>query len=325
MNFKNFLGNEKTKSRISSLFDSSKLPHALVIEGEQGMGKRTLAREIAAALVCRSDFEKPCYECVQCNKAVKKIHPDIFEYSAEGGAKSFHVDVIRNVINDVYVYPNEADYKIYILGNAHCMSESAQNAILKILEEPPSYAVFILTAENKSMLLETVLSRSVTISVSGVLPEIGAEFICGENPDIDFQSAYNAMIALNGNIGKARENLKGGRLRKITELACKIGSAIYADNEYELIKAVSELSGSRQDMIAVLNMLKIVFRDAIAGNEILSGMEELVNTLSNKYTKSKLMALYNTLLKLDDDAGKNANAALLVTKICYSLREAAGR
>ena len=186
MNFNHFLGNEKVKEQISFLLNSGRLPHAIILEGETGIGKRTLAREIAAALVCRSGVSKPCYECTQCQKAEKGYHPDIFEYKPKGGARSFHVETVRNVINDVYVAPNEADYKVYILCNAHFMNDSAQNALLKVLEEPPSYAVFILTVENKSSMLETVLSRSVVLSLEGVDADSGAELIANKNEDIDF-------------------------------------------------------------------------------------------------------------------------------------------
>lgn len=326
MNFKCFLGNERVKEQLSFLMSSSRLPHAIIIEGEEGSGKRTLAWEIAAALVCRSQQEKPCYECSQCVKARKGVHPDIYEYSAEGGAKSFHVDVVRDVISDVYMSPNESEYKVYILGNAHCMNESAQNAILKVLEEPPEYAVFILTAVSRTMLLETVLSRAVTISISGVSPKIGADYITEENPDIDYNLAYEALTALNGNIGKAKESLAGGKMQRLTELVNEIGNAIMADNEYELLKVLSELSGSRQDTAAVLNLLKTMFRDALTGGtEILSGQTETVKAFKDKFTKAKLLALYNTAEALAVMADKNANTALLVTKICYSLREAAGR
>lgn len=325
MNFKYFLGNEKVKEQISYLINSSRLPHAIIIEGEEGTGKRTLAREIAAALVCRGSEEAPCYECSQCNKAVKGVHPDIYEYSASGGARSFHVDAVREIINDVYMSPNEADYKVYILGNAHCMNESAQNAILKILEEPPSYAVFILTAVNKSMLLETVLSRAVTLSIGGVDAQTGAQYITEQNPDIDYGSAYNAVNALGGNIGKAAESLEGGRLKELTELANAIALGIIADNEYELLKTVSAFGKNRQDMLSALSLLKIILRDAVSGGEVLSGQSETVGILKNKLTKSRLLNLFGTTESLIEMADKNANAALLITKICYSLREAAGR
>ncbi len=328
MNFNHFLGNEKVKEQLSFLMASERLPHAIVIEGDEGIGKRTLAHEIACALVCRSDDDRPCCECAQCRKAEKGIHPDIFEYSAVGGARSFHVDVVRNVINDVYMPPNEAESKIYILGNAHCMNESAQNAILKVLEEPPSYAVFILTVTSRTMLLETVLSRSVTLTLSGVNAGTGAEHISKENENIDFNEAREAMIAFKGNIGKATESLVGGKMQKTMELVKSICNAAMADNEYELIKCTSELGKDRQELATVLNLLKTVFRDAVIGiktGEILSGQKETVKALSMKFTESKILKLYETADKLIDMANKNANNALLITKICYSLREAIGR
>ncbi len=325
MNFKYFLGNEKIKEQLSFLLSSSHFPHAIILEGEDGLGKRTLARELAAYLVCRSEGEKPCYECAQCIKAQKGVHPDIFEHSAAGGARSFHVEVIRDVIKDVYMSPNEAEYKIYILGNAHCMSESAQNALLKVLEEPPAYAVFILTAASKSMLLETVLSRAVTISLSGVDAKLGAELITQNNPDIDFNSAYEAVSAFGGNIGKAAESLEGGKMERITQLVNSVVQALFADSEYEMLKAVSELGTQRREISVVLNLLKTVFRDALTQMDVLSGQADIVQQLSQGFTKARLMALCEAAQSLIDMADKNANSALLATRISYELMRAAGR
>lgn len=167
MKLTNFIGNEKVVDSLSKLFEGGRFPHALIIEGEDGIGKKTLARDLACTLVCRGD-DKPCGECTQCKKAIAGIHPDISEYIPAGGVNSFHVDTVRNIINDAYIQPNEADYKIYILANAHCMNQNAQNALLKILEEPPKYVVFILTTNSKSALLSTVLSRSVCVTLEGV-------------------------------------------------------------------------------------------------------------------------------------------------------------
>jgi DNA polymerase-3 subunit delta' len=325
MNFRFFLGNEKIKEQLSFLLSSSHFPHAIILEGEEGIGKRTLARELAAYLVCRSEGEKPCYECAQCIKAQKGVHPDIFEHSATGGARSFHVEVIRDVINDVYMSPNEADYKIYILGNAHCMSESAQNALLKVLEEPPAYAVFILTAASKSMLLETVLSRAVTVSLSGVDPKLGAELITERNPEIDYDSAFEAVTAFGGNIGKAAESLDGGKMERITQLVNSIAGALFADNEYQMLKAVSELGTQRSEISVVLNLLKTVFRDALMKTDLLSGQADIVEKLSLGFTKAQLMALCDAVQSLIEMADKNANSALLATRISYELMRAAGR
>lgn len=326
MNFKHFLGNEKIKEQISFLINSERLPHAIILEGESGIGKCTLAREIAAALVCRAADEKPCYSCSQCAKAEKGYHPDIFEYRPSGGARSFHVDVVRNVINDIYVSPNEAEYKIYILCNAHYMNENAQNALLKVLEEPPSYGMFILTVENRSSMLETVLSRSVILSLDGVDADTGAEYISGNNENIDYKTAREAMIAFKGNIGRATESIAGGEMQKIIQSVNSMCRAIISDNEYELLKCAGKLSG-RQEICNVLNLLKTVFRDALVGlktGEILSGREDEAKALSRRLTASDLLKLYNTADELIVMANKNANMALLITKICYSLRSAIG-
>lgn len=328
MKFKNFLGNQKVKEQLSALMNSGRLPHAIVIEGEEGLGKRTLAREIAAALVCRSGDEAPCYECVQCKKAEKGIHPDIYEHSAEGGAKSFHIEVVRDVISDVYMPPNEAEYKVYILGNTHCMSENAQNAILKVLEEPPAYTVFILTVENRTMLLETVLSRAIVLSLSGVSAKDGAEFIVSNSPEIDYNTAYEALTAFRGNIGKASASIAGGKMQETISLVGNICNGILADNEYELIKAVSAFSKDRQELVTALSMLKMIFRDALISKEtgeILSGQRDAVRSLSSKFTSAKLLALINSADELIEITNKNANNALLITKICYTLRSATGR
>ena len=162
MEFKHFLGNEKIKAQLSALVDGGRLPHAVVLEGESGLGKRTLAGELAAALVCRGEH-RPCDSCPQCHKARAGVHPDILVYAPEGGARSFHKKTVDQIVGDVYMTPNEADYKIYILVNAHLMSVQAQNAILKVLEEPPAYVRFILTVENKSALLPTVLYGGIIL------------------------------------------------------------------------------------------------------------------------------------------------------------------
>lgn len=258
-------------------------------------------------------------------KAMNGVHPDIYEYCAPGSANSFHIDTVREVINDCYVIPNEADYKIYILANAHCMNASAQNALLKILEEPPSYAVFILTAENRSMMLETILSRVATVSVQGVTPDEGAELILAANNDISYDEAAGAVLTFGGNVGKAIESLSGGRFEEMLSLADGVCRGLTAGNEYELLKTLSVLSSSRQDTAALLNMLKTVFRDALAGGEPLSGRKESVKLLQKSFTRKKLLSLFNAAQDLYVMALKNANQQLLITKICYTLREAVGR
>ena len=276
MKLTNFIGNEKVIDRLSKLMESGRFPHALIIEGEEGIGKKTLAKDIACALVCRGD-DKPCGECSQCKKAIAAIHPDISEYIPAGTANSFHVDTVRNIINDAYVQPNEADYKIYILANAHCMNQNAQNALLKILEEPPKYVVFILTTNSKSALLSTVLSRSVCVSLEGVDIERAANYITSHCENVDYNTAKKTVETFNGNIGKAIDSLQDSKTSELVDVCNKICKALATSNEYEMMTLCSVFQKDRQGVVFACDLLKSIFRDALfAGesSEHISGQEE---------------------------------------------------
>ena len=305
MKLTNFIGNEKVVDSLSKLFEGGRFPHALIIEGEDGIGKKTLARDLACTLVCRGD-DKPCGECTQCKKAIAGVHPDISEYIPAGGVNSFHVDTVRNIINDAYIQPNEADYKIYILANAHCMNQNAQNALLKILEEPPKYVVFILTTNSKSALLSTVLSRSVCVTLEGVDIERATEYITSHTDDVDYETAKKTVETFNGNIGKA----------------------LLSSNEYEVLTLCSAFQKDRQGVVFACDLLKNIFRDALFAqneSECISGQEKSASLLKTSVSRQNLFRLMETCEEVKSMALSNANNALLITKFCYSLNSAIGR
>lgn len=327
MKLTNFIGNEKVIDRLSKLMESGRFPHALIIEGEEGIGKKTLAKDIACALVCRGN-DKPCGECSQCKKAIAAIHPDISEYIPAGTANSFHVDTVRNIINDAYVQPNEADYKIYILANAHCMNQNAQNALLKILEEPPKYVVFILTTNSKSALLSTVLSRSVCVSLEGVDIERAANYITSHCENVDYNTAKKTVETFNGNIGKAIDSLQDSKTSELVDVCNKICKALATSNEYEIMTLCSVFQKDRHGVVFACDLLKSIFRDALfAGesSEHISGQEESAALLKSSLSRQSLIKLINTCDELKSTALSNANNALLITKFCYSLNRAIGR
>jgi DNA polymerase-3 subunit delta' len=151
---------------LAAYLRGGRLPHAILAEGPNNPEKDAFVSAVAMSALCEADAaSRPCGECRHCVKAAKGIHPDILSYGGEGGARSFHIDTVRELRKEAYVRPNEADGKVLILREVQNMSVQAQNALLKVIEEPPRNVTFLLTCENKAVLLETIRSRVAVIAL----------------------------------------------------------------------------------------------------------------------------------------------------------------
>lgn len=155
-------------------YTANKLSHAYIVSGT-GEDALEQARDLAAAMMCQNPEQAPCGHCENCRKIREGIHPDLGHVTreVENGKqkKSILVRQIRELIADAYVLPNEADRKVYIIEDADTMNTQAQNAILKLLEEPPSFDAFILVAANPMLLLPTVRSRCVLVRTESAAEE----------------------------------------------------------------------------------------------------------------------------------------------------------
>ena len=143
-----------------------KLFHAYLISSGTEQEREALAKELAQTMVCSSDAKRPCGECRHCRKALAGIHPDILYVERETDDKGvlkreISVGQARRMAADAWIRPNEADRKVYIIREAQTLNLNAQNALIKLLEEPPAGACFILCADNAASLLDTVRSRCV--------------------------------------------------------------------------------------------------------------------------------------------------------------------
>lgn len=158
-------GEKRVLTNILSAFSHGNFAHSYVLEGGSGAARLRCAEIIACAAVCISEKKNnyPCFTCDQCKKILAGDHTDIKIISPEkeaGKSKlEIRVDAIRNLRKEAYVLPTDCEYHIYILNESEKMNSNAQNALLKILEEPPQNTVFILLTPSKELLLPTVVSR----------------------------------------------------------------------------------------------------------------------------------------------------------------------
>ena len=141
--------------------EQGRLSHAIVLSGDGDL--LDAARFIAASHVCEEE-SKPCLRCRHCRKVLEGIHPDV-TVVRDTEHRELTVDAVRALRQDVYIRPNEAARKVYIIADSHQLNERDQNVLLKIVEEGPPYAAFLFCAENASVVLQTLRSRCVELKL----------------------------------------------------------------------------------------------------------------------------------------------------------------
>lgn len=160
VSLKRTIGQEMIKQSISRALENGQLSHGYLFEGPEGLGKRKMAKELAAAIFC-SQEDAPCGSCNACRQVEAETHAEFrwIRSSEEGKEPTVSVDMVRNLVKDIYLKPYETDYKVYVIPDADTMTPQAQNALLKTLEEPPAHSIIILVTSEPERLLPTILSR----------------------------------------------------------------------------------------------------------------------------------------------------------------------
>lgn len=211
MRLEQLAGNGRLKQ---SLPGPDRLPHALLLTGAPGSGRHTLADLLTQALVCDHPDRAPCGSCPNCHRAAAGIHPDAPPLSAFVSGKDrekrmITVDTIRALRSDVIVLPNQAQRKIYRIDPAERMNPNAQNALLKVLEDGPAYATFLLISDNPMALLPTIRSRCVALRLTPVDTAEAVQVLSRRFPDREIGALTRAAEQSRGLLGQAITLLEG--------------------------------------------------------------------------------------------------------------------
>ena len=313
-----FAGNAEVLFELSEVMKKNVLPHALLIEGAKGTGKTTLAGIIAQYCVCSSNEQQPCGHCPDCAKAQKGIHPDILVADGEqtGG---LNIESIRNIRSSAYIKPNEARQKVYLLLHCEKMLPAAQNAFLKVLEEPPENVTFVMTAVSATSLLQTIRSRTRIISLYPAAVEEAVGFLESRYPDKERSELEKAAQSSGGNIGLAIELLEG-KLEEARGLAVEIMQAIPLSTEYRLLQLLYQAVQNRALAVRVPDALCEVVTECVKAS--VGGRTSLreAATIAAKMTQKRLFLLQEKIINARSILNVNVNLNCYGTWLCAELR-----
>lgn len=271
MEFAALAGNRRLKEQLSLQEEGRGLSHAYVICGPVGSGRHTLAKLLSQAMLCEAPAShRPCGMCGPCKKVLRGIHPDVITISGAGEGKPITVDQVRALRTDAYVRPNEGSRKVYQLEEADQMNASAQNAMLKLLEEGPSYASFLLIGSNAGGLLQTIRSRCELLTLAPVPPEECLQWLRARLPQQPLQALEKAAADCQGILGRAVEQLEeNGSGMERRNQARYLAQMLECGDELQVFQASMVLEkGGREELTALLDDLEAALGErAIQGGD----------------------------------------------------------
>ena len=298
------VGCDRLKESILALISSGRMPHAIILEGEEGTGKHTLAKFIAKSFVCREN-NPPCDNCRDCHLADVGTHPDIEWIAPEEKKKSISVEKVRTLKALSHTAAHTSDGRVFIIEKADTMSTASQNTLLKVLEEPPSKLLFILLAESSGKLLETVVSRCTVFSLFPPNEEVGLKFLCEQG--LEREKSKEILKLERGNIGKALTTIVGNKKKLAVEIANEYLENVLSGNAYGALLCTVRLEKDRplaNDFIFELKELTI---------------SKIKAATSLQRTAKELANIYDTVIAAEASLVTNINLPLFFSYLTSKL------
>ena len=315
MGFETLLGNDRLKENLTVSLGKGRVSHFYLISGPAGSGKRTLARLLAAAILCKGR-DKPCGACGPCRKIMKNEHPDFITVE-DPDHKNVAVKIVRQTREDVFIRPNESDYKIYLFPQD--LGLEGQNALLKILEEPPPYGVFILLTDNPEKLLPTVRSRCTELALTAVPDKQLRQYLTLNYPKASAADIAAAISRSGGYLGQAKALLEDGE-EAAPQTADFVRSYAARDTLGLLQVLVPMEKWKRDALLELLSDWQELLEGALACRAGAAVPSPLARQLSQGRSAPELMNALKALQKASLYAQGNVSPAAICGWLGWELR-----
>ncbi len=326
--FKDVIGQKSVIAHMKKALQLHTVSHAYILNGENGMGKKLIADIFSTALQCEAGGDEPCMECRSCKQAVGRNHPDIKWITHEKPA-SISVDEIREqLVNDMGIKPYSGRYKIYIIDEGEKMTPSAQNTLLKTIEEPPAYGIIIILTANREMLLQTILSRCVSLNLRAIDTKDIKAYLMEKVNIPDYRAVMAAKFA-GGNLGKAIDIASSDDFNQMKDDVVRAMKNVDKMTASDINQTVKELATYKDNIDGYLNLVTIWFRDVLLSkaassqDQIIFGDEAMIiNKQASAATYEGLESIFKEIDELKGRIKSNVNFDISMELLFIKIRSA---
>jgi len=306
-----------------------KVAHAYLFVGPAGVGKRTVALELAKSLNCMVPLADggACDSCVSCRKisADPITHPDVRVISPEG--RFIKTDQIRELQEEMYARPNEGRMRVAIIDGADRMNPESANRLLKLLEEPPGYAVLILLTHNLSGVLPTLISRCQVVNFPPLNPEDVAG-VLRERFGLDAGQARLYSALSGGSIGRAVALSQDAGVAARRDHSCDLLQKLAGMDDLALIGQAELLDKEREHLDDWLDLTTAWLRDALivaqTGSDQLAmntDRMDVVRSLAGGLGAVNILNMLTAITEVRSNLQRNANSRLALDVLMLRLGE----
>lgn len=259
--FSDLIGNEQIKEHFLHAISSGKISHCYILSGEEGLGKMTAANAFAQTLLCQAAEDRPCGLCHSCTQFLSGNHPDVIYPGHEKPTVIGVDDVREQIIGDIQIKPYSSPYKIYIVDEAQKLSVQAQNALLKTIEEPPSYGILIFLTTNSASMLDTILSRSIVLAMKPV--DSGSFVTFLKKRGVDEERIDTIEKFAQGNIGKGLKLAESDNFTSMVQTIMLLLKTVSKMPFSELLEYISKLEEYKLSIKDCFGFMQMWYRDIL--------------------------------------------------------------
>lgn len=324
--FQDILGNDMVKDHFKKAIEGHKVSHAYILTGEAGMGRKSIANAFAMTLLCEKGGSEPCMVCHSCKQVLGGNHPDLIYVTHEKPA-SIGVDDIREQINDtIMIRPYSSYYKIYIVDEAEKMTVQAQNALLKTIEEPPSYAVILLITTNQEAFLPTILSRCIQLKLKP-LKDFTVKSYLTEHLHVPDKEAEICAAFARGNLGKAIHLSSSDEFKELYQKVISVIKSVGDMDITMLLDCIREIKDQKFEMNDMLDLMQLWFRDVLMFKVtkdmnllIFRDEYKAINEMGQKYDYAGLEEILNAVDLARTRLEANVNMELAMELLLLTIK-----